>query len=535
MRIEKLSCFGDSTQGAKDENDIRVPCDVEPSVVRLNINDPSSNISVVLSESITEDHSEPIRVALKTQKTFKPSKWTNWAKNQTCHPFEIMQPRTLQDIFKLVKDAKANRKKVRCVAGGYTWSSSSVIQEDGVLVSVDKMTKIFSPTHVEDQGWTVELETGVTVKALDNFLRKHDPPLAMPTNIVLDSVRSNVQPWGVKIVDANGTLNTFTREKNPIEFSAAACNLGLLGIIYTYTLRIEPMFNVVMIDTYPLLSEYLGCPKQGGARLKEMVLQNDQTQLLYWPFNSYLKRRGNRTAGGHAQDEIWIKQWRRTDQPDSGTTAWRLRRTVRQFFATFFGNNLLITMAHKPKTVPWISCLISKGLKRVAEKVLPIPDAIHFMGNLKDAIVIGLELVFKVDEGFEKPCEALKFSIQKEYAARGEFPVSMTIDMRFIKASDQIMSYAYDSDPETIFCTVEILSAVNTKGFEDFTAMLAQHFMAEYQARPHWAKFWEHIPDIVPYLREQSGPQLDQFEDIRQKYDPQGMFMNKTFAGLLGH
>ncbi|KAF9284602.1 hypothetical protein BGZ88_009910 [Linnemannia elongata] len=88
---------------------------------------------------------------------------------------------------------------------------------------------------------------------------------------------------------------------------------------------------------------------------------------------------------------------------------------------------------------------------------------------------------------------------------------------------------------EAIYCTIEILSASKTEGFEEFSAMLAQHWMSEYQARPHWDKLWEHIPGIDSYIREQAGPQLDLFESIRKKYDPQGMFMNKTFAGVLGH
>lgn len=49
-------------------------------------------------------------------------------------------------------------------------------------------------------------------------------------------------------MDASGTLNTFSRDKDPVEFSAASCNLGLLGVIYSYTLLIEPMFNVVMVS-----------------------------------------------------------------------------------------------------------------------------------------------------------------------------------------------------------------------------------------------------------------------------------------------
>lgn len=46
---------------------------------------------------------------------------------------------------------------------------------------------------------------------------------------------------------------------------------------------------------------------------------------------------------------------------------------------------------------------------------------------------------------------------------------------------------------------------------------------------------WEHIPGIVPYLRHQAGARYDKFEAIRKKYDPKGMFMNRTFAELLGH
>jgi FAD/FMN-containing dehydrogenase len=45
---------------------------------------------------------------------------------------------------------------------------------------------------------------------------------------------------------------------------------------------------------------------------------------------------------------------------------------------------------------------------------------------------------------------------------------------------------------------------------------------------------WEHVPGIVPYLRRQAGERYDRFEGIRKKYDPNGMFMNATFAGLFG-
>jgi hypothetical protein len=123
------------------------------------------------------------------------------------------------------------------------------------------------------------------------------------------------------------------------------------------------------------------------------------------------------------------------------------------------------------------------------------------------------------------------------YAERGEFPLNLTMEMRFVKASQMMMSNAYDDDPEAIYCMIEILSVADTQGFEEFSAKVAKYWMDEFQARPHWAKMWEHIPGIVPYLQEVGGARarLDEFERIRKKYDPEGMFMNKTFAGLLGH
>lgn len=122
---------------------------------------------------------------------FKPSTkdaaWSNWAKNQSCNPTEIFHPKTLQDLTAIVLKAKATGKKIRCAGSGHTWSSSSVT--DGYLVDVNGMQQVHAPVYDGAQKtWTVTMETGVLVKDLDDALRKHDPPLALPSNIVLDSV-----------------------------------------------------------------------------------------------------------------------------------------------------------------------------------------------------------------------------------------------------------------------------------------------------------------------------------------------------------
>ncbi|KAF9153124.1 hypothetical protein BG015_004027 [Linnemannia schmuckeri] len=313
----------------------------------------------------------------------------------------------------------------------------------------------------------------------------------------------------VKIMDSTGTLNTFTREKDPIEFSAAACNFGLLGVIYSYTLRVEPTFKLAVSDSYPRLIGYFSCPKQGGARLKKMVAQTDQSQFFFWVFDGHYSR----------------------------STAWKSMRIVRQYLSCFIGGILLKTMVSIPRMTPLIKCGISKASRSGFAKVQKAPDEIHYQHNIEDMVCVGVECVFKVDERFERPSEARRFAISRiyEYAACGKYLVNMIMDMRFIKSSDQIMSYVYDKDPKAIYCTIEILSTSKTKGFNECTTMLAQHWVSEYQARPHWMKLWEHISGTVLYLREKTGPRPDQFESIRKKYDPQGIFMNRIFAGVLGH
>ncbi|KAG0316230.1 hypothetical protein BGZ99_007003 [Dissophora globulifera] len=440
----------------------------------------------------------------------------NWAGNQKANPAQIFHPKTVDDLIEIVHKAKSENLKIRCVATGHTWSSSSVVNDDGFLVVVKNMDKIFEPVHVEGDVWNVEIETGVTVKDLDDFLRKHDPPLTMACNVDVDCIRyGGILSMGchgaathtrsltdlvdtVKIIDASGTMNTFSKKNDSAEFCAAALNLGLFGIIYTYTLRIEPMFKLQMRDTRPPLHYYFGSPHIGGPRLKAMVLGNDQTQLFYWP--SYSSSRSTE------HERVWVKEWHRTDLP-------------------------------YPRTTPLIGPRLWPIAARNADQNLYAPNAIHFWGGMEHLRSSALEMSIKADENFENVVKSWNYVIDQvhELAQRNEFPLNIMLEVRFLRASQMIMSSMYDEDPEAIFATMELVSAANTKGFEEFSSKVAQHWMENYRSQPHWAKMWEHIPGIVPYLKKQAGERYKKFEAIRKKYDPDGMFMNGTFAQLLSH
>ncbi|KAF9361942.1 hypothetical protein BGX26_009398 [Mortierella sp. AD094] len=287
------------------------------------------------------------------------------------------------------------------------------------------MNKVYQPVQGADGTWTVEVETGVVIKDLDNLLRQYDPPLALSSNTIIDSVRyGGIMAMGchgaatnartmpdlvtqVKIVDSNGTLNTFTKEKDPVEFSAATVNLGLLGIIYSYTIKIEPMFNLKMTDSHPLVSEYFNDPKVGGPKLKDMVLSNDQTEIFYWPFN---------TPGFSASnDHLWLKQWQRSNLTAMDTVTTDTFQYLLQNLETTLGSTAYDFLVDNPSSTPFISYLMYSAVSSDSEKILHAPNAIHYQYGIDNIPCLDLEMAFKVDVNFENVVKAWKYVIDQIY------------------------------------------------------------------------------------------------------------------------
>jgi hypothetical protein len=108
--------------------------------------------------------------------------WTNWANSLSATPERLFYPNTLEDLQVIIREATENKKKVRCVGNGHSWSGTAVTQD--YMVSINNMSKIEKPVEGEDGEWTVTIEMGVEVKELDEFLRKHDPSLALASNVM---------------------------------------------------------------------------------------------------------------------------------------------------------------------------------------------------------------------------------------------------------------------------------------------------------------------------------------------------------------
>ncbi|KAF9961432.1 hypothetical protein BGZ72_003689 [Mortierella alpina] len=321
----------------------------------------------------------------------------------------------------------------------------------------------------------------------------------------------------VKIIDSNGTLHTFSKDREPVEFSAAVLNLGLLGIIYSYTIQVEPMFKLHMTNTYPLARDYFADPKIGGPKIRAMVLDNFMTNIAYRPFG------GDNLDS--SMDRVWIQEWRRTDMNLTEIPAPDNLQSILQDLRAAIGYKLGQFIVANPSSTPLILHLAHALLGKQADLVQHVPSAIHFIGGEDFFQHVNMGFAFKADINFENVVNASKYVIDLiyEYALRGIFPLNIALELRFVKSSGMIMSHAYDEDPDAIYCMIEIQSFKDTPGFDEFSIAVAQYWMDSFGARPHWAKLWEHVPGIIPYLQQNVGVRFDIFDAVRKKYDPEGI------------
>ncbi|PKC71307.1 FAD-binding domain-containing protein [Rhizophagus irregularis] len=441
--------------------------------------------------------------------------YKNWSTNIQFTPKYTYYPRNREDIINCVKIAKEEGLKIRCAAEGHTWSSLSMTHS--FLLILDENLSDITIEKYDNGDWVVHAEAGAQISKIDKILKKNEPPLTIESMTVLDTVSIGgvvatgshgaktqsrtiaEQVVGLEIVDANGDLRKFSDEINPEEMAAARVNLGLLGIIYRVSLRVKPMYNLRMSDTYPKLATF------SKEDLKKLVMESDGVEIFYWPFNASNK------STDSSQDSLMVKRWTEsTDEPTLNKLELALYRAA-QKAATYFANYYYKLLILDPNSTPYYTHLISSIKSPERDMVWQAPDAIHYQAGIDNILCQDMEFAIKVDDDFGNVITELNYIV------------------------DQLT--AYDEDPEAYYFFPEVLSINDTKFYGEFCQNIAKRWIDKYKARlflmdghyctrPHWAKSWEDIPNIKDYLHGLLKERTERFEKVRKNYDPNGMFFD---------
>jgi hypothetical protein len=456
--------------------------------------------------------------------------WTNWGRTQSIKPAEIFHPQSVDDLKAIVKRARNEGRKVRVCGDGHSWSA--LVPTPDFMVFMSKLDQVAVNTS-DPARPLVTVESGATVRKVMQAMRKAH--VALPSDAVLGSVQyggliapgchgsgRDVQTLSDLVTSmdivtgktdpatGNVEVRTFSAANGtPADvMSAIQLNLGMFGIIHRMTLRALPAFNVETIDQKMDMAVALD-------NLRDTVDAFDYTELFWFPFN----------------DRVWVKTMKRTPAPPTHDEPVDTLRALLNFMDANLGQLGFEAVVAEPS--------LAKVWGPLAFRLVPerqetesIIDGLHYQKAINRLRMGNLEIAFAVDADFTNFKQAWMqvVNLVDQFAQQDQYPMNMAMNARFIKGSDALISPAAGNPQGAgrYTCYIEILSYYKTPGYREFEAQVGDLWMNLTNARPHWAKTFESIPNVIPRVRAAYGNRLQRFVDIRQQegVDPDDTFVN---------
>ena len=340
----------------------------------------------------------------------------------------------------------------------------------------------------------------------------------------------------MRLLDSRGRLRRFTKERHPTIMKAASCALGMFGIMYDITIKVEPTF-VVKVENHfvPLGDLFLN-----RTALKNEVTGNFLTEITWYPFNN-LNETGEKEY--NATNKI-PSDW---DVKDD--ILWLRTINVAQE-SEYKGETIL-----GPKYLPTrgslsggnaTGLLRAKGAVAVARALRPV--SFHYLVNAFPVIFpprwgteTSAAFLLNIDNEFQRVYKAVEFMVnrtEQQIRQNGSTPFNALLP-RFFKNHECFLcpgnaeiTQPDDSDRSLV---IDFLAPPTQKGFYPAAADFVQEFKDD-KVRPHWAKRHDNIPGIIGHIQHVYGDLLTGFNDqkAQAQVDPCDMFMNSYLLAVFG-
>lgn len=480
---------------------------------------PNQIAGLIAGTTTKPECAPPAQVPLR-----KDRAWENWGKSARCRPELSFYPDTVEDLVGIVNFAREAGKRVRATGSGHSWSA--LVPTDDVLVYTRRLNRVTMDLSDESQPRVV-IESGATVREVNDVLERHG--YALPFNVVLESVRfggliatgSHGSGWNhrtlsdlvhsVELVTSSGQLRKFEAGVDSDEvMNAVRLDLGMFGLVHRLTLDVQPTWNVRAVDRRAPIE-----PTLDG--LAELVTSHDNLDLFWWPFC----------------DQFWVKSWDRVEAP---ATAKPRRSWIDNIGATITSRihrETLRSLSAFPQLTPAACRMIFQMTPSIRDEVVEVVEAIHYRRAIEVAKMGCVEVAFKVDRDFENVKWAINLVREQtaRYAARGQYPLNVVLNARFIHNSDCLLSPAFG---EGHTCYIEILSRTDQRQWHEFSGAIAREWLQLPQARPHWAKQFRHIPGVIEHLKTNCGDNIARFNAVKQRLqvDLHHMFVNQALQEI---
>ena len=454
--------------------------------------------------------------------------YKNYSGSVVCKPGSVVEAKTVIEIQEAVRKAAEDHKNIRVISLDAPRSYSPVIcpEEGGIMLNIKSLNRLIS---VDGATQTAIVEPGLLVTELQNLLDPmgytfpvtpdyngvsvaggmatgaHHSSLKIPTEIA-DWVEE------IKLVDGRGNLRTI----NGKELDLARVHLGLLGVIYQLKVRIVPQFKVQY--NFSKLSD-----DQLENTIDTLVRPHDYARVLWFPAHKtfildHFDKVPNSTPGDSvnnlwtstpplpAIDTFAVKTLNSSQVTQCAAEAVRIKTYEGPFKAVKSDDDAPVGWSHKmiAGTCPDGRCSWDNGLKtRTVEVGIAMSQVSDWIKDVKALIAA------------RKAC----------------FPV-LGIYMRFSASSDSALGEAAGRDSVVFEIHIPQNPTPMLEPSSDVYDEMVQMTLRKYNGRPHWGK------NSMPYfldLGTKQYPMWEQFEDMRNKMDPNDLFISPFWKNIRSH
>jgi xylitol oxidase len=407
---------------------------------------------------------------------------SNWAGNYTYQAPRFHRPKTVEQIQELVAHS------IKLKALGTRHSFNDIADSPGDLLSLEHFNKIVALDHEHN---TVTVEAGVRYGQLARWLHEKGYALhnlaSLPHISVAGACSTATHGSGdrngnlstavsaMEMVKADGELVLLSREKDDEQFQGAVVGLGGLGVITKLTLNISPTFEMRQ-DLYENLP------------LAELQEHFDELFSSVYSVSLFTDWRTS------TFNQIWLKR----HLPDNAS----IHLDPELYRAT-----LAINPLHPIAPLSAENCTEQMGVRGPWYERLP-----HFRMDFTPSSGEELQSEYLVPR--QHAFEALRvINGLQQYIA----PLLQISEIRSVAADDFWMSPCYQQDCIAVHFTWK-------KDWERvrYVLPMIEDQLAQFSARPHWAKLFTMSPARLQALYEK----LPDYRQLLQHYDPQGKFRN---------
>ena len=460
--------------------------------------------------------------------TLETSTFTNHDGLIRCAPEQIAHPVNEDEVARVVRAAVAEGRSVKAASKHWKGSNhSSCVAHGGVQIDTSRLTDILA---VDQKNRMVTVQPGIKLWDLNQIAHKqwgltlpvvqeyadvtiggmlgngtHGSSLVEMTSSIQDRLVS------ARLVDGSGDIRVI----DGAELDYVATNLGVLGILTSVTLKLEPSFKV-QAETHAFPDVDLDTKILGVAQ------SHYSTTVTWFPgqhsFTTTTYDKVPEATPGEARNgQVEVHWWQRSLMP------------------------LAFKAAHTAPSRGLMCALEKERLKgkshsyftdKFAHPVTPAVGWVHEMTTFvcREHCPFA-ELPFTLEE-IAIPLDDLPRFIQRAKELFAQAPTCLPLNgvfFRFGQGSRGAIGMA--GGRATAYVGTEyVRNPYGNQYPRDFHVIqeLEQILLKEFQGRPHWGK---NFPDMFTGV-EKKYPRFREFLSYRDKVDPRHIFENDFFASL---